>query len=128
MKPFSHSWKSSSNRRKQRQYQRNAPLHIKRTFLNAALSKELKKKHGKNNMMIHKGDKVKIMRGQFKKQIGMISRILTKKSKAIIEGIERGKKDGTKTFYPIHASNLELIELDLEDPRRKKIFSRGAKK
>lgn len=127
MKKFSNSWKASSNRRKQRKFQKNAPLHTKRKFLSAPLSKELKTKHAKNSAPLRKGDTVKIMRGQFKKQTGKIARTHLKLSKVYIEGIELTKKDGTKSQYPIHASNVQVITLTLEDQKRKKQFSRGKK-
>ncbi len=58
---FSKSWKSSKQPRKQRKYAANAPLHLKRKLLSVNLSKDLRKKYGKRNMMIRKEDVVKIM-------------------------------------------------------------------
>ncbi len=60
-KKFSDKWKASKLPRKQRKYLANAPLHIKRKFLSANLSKELRKKHGKRSIPIRKGDTVRIM-------------------------------------------------------------------
>lgn len=127
MKKWSRSWKGSKSRRKQIKYVKNAPLHIKKRFMTSTLSKELKKKHGKRNMRVRKGDKVKIMRGQFNKTTGKITRVDTKKIKTYVEGAELIKKDGSKSQYPIHPSNLMIIELNLEDKKRRSILERVEK-
>ena len=121
---FSKPWKSSKQPRKQRKYRYNAPLHIKNTFMAAHLSKELKEKHKKRNVGIRKGDKVKILRGQFKGKEGKVDRIDLKKTKVYITGIEVMKKDGTKALYPIHPSNLLILELNIDDKKRKQALQR----
>lgn len=119
MKKFSIIFRKSKQPRKQRAYRYNAPLHIRQKFIHSHLSKELREKYNKRSIGLKKGDKVKIMRGQFKGKNGSVERIDLKKSKAIITGIEFVKKDGSKTVYPIHVSNLMIIELNLEDKIRK---------
>ena len=121
---FSLSWKASKQPRKQRKYAYNAPLHIKRKMLAANLSELLKDKYKKRNIPVRKGDKVKVMRGQFRGKEGKINRVFLKKTKVYIEGIEIIKKDGTKTPYPIHPSNLMITELNLDDKYRKEALSR----
>ncbi|MBI2673347.1 50S ribosomal protein L24 [Candidatus Woesearchaeota archaeon] len=125
MKPaWSSKWKSSKKPNKQRKYRLNAPLHIKHKFLSAGLSKDLRKKYGKRSLPVRKGDKVKIMIGQFKKHVGKVSRINLKKSKVYIEGAEMVKKDGGKVLYPIYASNTEILDLNLDDKERRKMLER----
>ncbi|MAG52930.1 MAG: 50S ribosomal protein L24 [Nanoarchaeota archaeon] len=124
---FSKSWKSSKNPRKQRKYVANAPLHIKRKMLASRLSKELSKKYSRRSVGIKKGDVVKIVRGNFKNHSGKIDKVLTKKFKVHIEGIQNLKRDGNKAFYPLHPSNLIITELNLEDKKRQKIFDRTKK-
>ncbi len=67
------------------------------------------------------------MRGQFKKQTGKIMSINLKESKANVEGIQQVKRDGTKSFYPIHPSNLQIIELTTDD-KQTRIKLEGAQK
>ncbi len=122
---FSKTWKGSKQPRKQRKYRHNAPLHIKQKFMRVILSKELRKKHSKRSFGLKKGDKVKVMRGQFKKHEGKVDRIDLKKSKVYINGVEVTKKDGTKTTYPFDNSNLMITELDLDDKMRRKMLERG---
>lgn len=126
-KKFSRNWRKSKQPRKQRKYRYNAPLHIKQTFMKAHLSKELRKKYNRRSLGLKKGDKVKIMRGQFKKKIGKVDRVDLKKSYVYVTGIEVIKKDGTKTFYPLKPSNLMITELNLDDKKRQKILERKVK-
>lgn len=119
-KKFSTKWKGSIQPRKQRKYRHNAPLHIKGKFINVHLDKELAKKHSIRRIRLRVGDKVKIMRGKFKGKEGKIDMIALKNSKAIITGIEISKKEGSKTKPLIHASNLLIIELNLDDKKRLK--------
>lgn len=127
-KNFSKSWIKSKQPRRQRKYRANATLHIRHKFLGSRLSKELTEKYGKRTMPIRKNDTVKVLRGQFKGKSGKIESVDTKKSKVIITGIDVVKKDGTKTRYLIHASNLVITALSLEDKKRaKKLKKEGAK-
>lgn len=121
---WSIKWKASKKPRKQRLYRLNAPLHIKHKFLAAHLSKELRKKYGKRSIPLRKGDKIKVINGQFKKHVGKVTKVNLKKSKVHVEGADLIKKSGGKAPYPIHASNLEILELNLDDKERKKIFER----
>ena len=65
------------------------------------------------------GDKVRVQRGQFKGREGKVERVSVKDSTLIISKVEQVKKDGnTKVPYPVHASNVSIVELDLSDKRR----------
>jgi len=125
---FSNSWKSSKKPNKQVKYRANAPLHIKRKFLAARLSKELTAKHNKRSATVRKGDTVKIVRGQYKGKTAKVDHTSVKQERIFIAGTERTKIDGTKSLYPIHPSNVVIQTLVLEDKNRKKIFDRKVKK
>ena len=109
MKKFSLFWISSKKPRKQRKYRAKAPLHIKRVFLSASLGKDLQSKLGKKSAPVIVGDDVKILRGQFRSILGKVERVNYKKSKIYVKGAEVTKKDGSKSFYPIDASNVQII-------------------
>ena len=115
---FSLSWVSSKQPRKQRKYRYNAPLHIKHRFLNANLSKELRKKYGKRSLPLRKGDEVLIMRGSFSKKKGKIATIDLKRSRTTVEGINRKKIDGAKVNVYLDPSNLQIQTLNIEDSKR----------
>jgi len=127
-KKFSNSWKSSRQPRKQRKFIANAPIHTKRKLLSARLSKDLTKKYNTRNIPVRKGDKVKIVRGQYTGHLGKIDSIDITRSIIRIEGTERTKMDGTKSLYPIHPSNVIIQEMVLDDKLRKQILERKGKK
>jgi len=122
---FSTAWRASKQPRKQRKYLANAPIHIKRKMLSVNLTKELRKKYSIRNCVAVKGDVVKIMRGKFKKKQGKIVEINIKHGKVYIEGILAKKREGSSVKVPMRASNLQIIELNLE---RKRNFVKENKK
>jgi large subunit ribosomal protein L24 len=122
---FSPHWIRSKQPRKQRKYRFNAPLHIKREFFSALLSKELRKKYGTKHIIVKKGDKVKILRGQYKNKIGKVEKVNLKRERIFVQGAERTKKDGSKSFYPIHPSKVQIQEMVLDDKKRKKSLERN---
>jgi len=117
-KDFSPTWKNSTKPNKQRKYRFNAPLHIKGNFLNAHLSKELRQKYSMRSLRVRTGDRIKIMRGQFKKQEGKIEEVDVKNVKVYISKVEHTKRDGTKARYPIDPSNIMIVELNMDDKKR----------
>ena len=125
---FSKHWKASKQPRKQRKYAANAPLHLKRKLLSVNLSKELRKRFSKRNIVVRKGDTVKIMRGKFKTKSGKIIEVNVKTSKVKIEGIMVKKQDGSKVNIKMRPSNLQIIELNLEDKKRMKTTKEENKK
>ncbi len=118
-KKFSTSWKRSTQPRKQRKYRHNLPLHLKQKMLHVHLSPELRKKYEIRNILIRKGDKVRVMRGQFAKKEGVVERVNLKRERVYVNGIENIKKDGTKLLYPLNSSNLMILSFDLSDKIRK---------
>ena len=124
MKKFSKKWISSKNPSKQRKYLAKAPIHLKRKLLSVNLAKELRKKWGKRNVVLRKDDVVKIMGGKFKGKKGKVLVVKIKRQRIEIENIQKKKQDGSKSNVPIKSSNLQIIELNLEDRKRNKIFGK----
>ena len=118
MKLFSVAWKSSSKVSKQRKYRMNSALHVKRNFLAAPLAPDLKARYGTRNLTVREGDAVKIMKGEFRGVTGKINSVNLRKSTVYVDGAERVRKDGTKSFFPLRPSNLMLIEISVEDKKR----------
>ncbi len=115
---FSTSWKTSKRPGKQRRYLTRAPLHLRRKFLSANLSKELRKKYGKRNLPLRKGDVVRVMIGKFRKKTGKITGIDRKRLKVEIEGIQVKKQDGSKANVRFNPHVLQITELNAEDEKR----------
>jgi large subunit ribosomal protein L24 len=118
MTEWTKTWKASIQPRKQRAYVRNAPLHIKGDFVASHLSRELRQKHKRRAVRVRTGDKVKIMRGNFRNRTGKVERINVKEQKVYITGIEVSKRDGSKALMPVHPSNLLIQELGPSDKYR----------
>lgn len=62
---------------------------------------------------------MRIVRGQFAKKEGKVERVDTTRARVFVAGAELIKKDGAKVQYPLHPSNLLVIELELGDKERK---------
>ena len=88
----------------------------------APLSKELRTKHKRRSISVRKGDRVRVLRGEFKKRTGKIEGVNTKKYRVFVEGIERTKRDGSKMKIGIPVSKVQITELNLDDKARKMIF------
>ena len=117
-KKWSNHWKASKKPAKQRKYVKNAPLHIKSSMLVSALSKELRSKYSRRSARVTKGDKIKVMTGQYRGKEGKVDHVNVKRCEVYIAGIERTRVDGTKSLYPINPSNLMITSLNLDDKRR----------
>ncbi len=115
---WSLKWKGSKETAKQRKYLYNAPLHVKRKFLSANLSKTLRAKVGKSSLPVRLGDEVIIKRGSYKGSTGEIVSVFIKKGYVHIKGITTKKTDGTEVQVPQQPSNLQIISLNLDDAKR----------
>ena len=94
------------------------PSILKAKFLSTNLSKELRQKQGMRNLPVRKGDTVKIMRGSFKGKKGKVTKVFLKLSKVTVENIQIKKKDGSKSDVKLEPSNIQIIELNMDDKRR----------
>ena len=117
----------SSQPRKQRKFLFNAPLHLRRKILSAHLSAELRKQYKRRALALRKGDEVQIMRGKHAGKKGKVAKLDTKDYKIYLEGITAKKTVGTEVQVPIHPSKLKIINLNLDDERRRKILLRKVK-
>ena len=116
----------SSKARVQRYNQANAPLHIKRKMLSAHLSADLRKEYGKRSARVCKGDTVTIVRGNedIRGLEGKVIAVDTQTGRVAVEGVTINKADGSAEVRPIHASNLVIVKLNLDDAWRKEALSR----
>jgi len=127
-KQFSTHWKASRQTRKQRKYLANAPKNIRQKMLSSNLSKDLRKKYERRSFTLRKGDKVKVMRGEMFGKEGKINLVDVKKLRVTLEGVQETKKDGTKVNVIFNPSNLQIIELNLDDKKRIMSLSRKSNK
>ena len=112
--------------RKQRKMLYQAPKHRRQRMMKAHLSDELFGKFGIRSVTIRKGDIVKVMRGKFKGHEGKVVKVNLKNMRVAVEGVTVRKVDNKAVQYWIHPSNLMLVKLDLNDPKRKEKLYRLA--
>ena len=108
----------SKQPRKQRKALYNAPAHARGKHLSATLSKDLRADLGKRSLPVRSGDKVRVLRGDFKGHEGEVLSVDYGSYKVSIEDVTLSKPDGTTSFLPVDPSNLMIIEADLKDDRR----------
>lgn len=108
----------SKQPRKQRKALYNAPAHARGKHLSASLSKDLREKLGTRSLPLRTGDKVTVLRGDFKGHEGEVLSVDYGSYKVTIEDVTLSKPDGTATFLPVDPSNLVIIDADLDDDRR----------
>jgi large subunit ribosomal protein L24 len=110
----------SKQPRKQRLALYCAPLHKARSFLHCHLSKELRKREGKRAILVRKGDRVKVMRGENKGKNAAVVEVNYKGRKVFLEGFQvtarRTKKQALVAFEP---SNLLITELSERKKKQK---------
>ena len=103
-----------------RRAQLKAPLHIRSKFVSAHLSEELRRKYGRRSLRLRPGDTVKVMRGSYKGIQGKVQKVFPEEGRVTIEGLTREKARGDTVPVKIHASNLQIVSLNLDDKLRKK--------
>lgn len=116
----------SSKARTQRKVRANAPTHAKRKMCASHLSDELREEYGARATRVCLGDTVAVLRGDedIRGIEGKVIEVDTETGRVTIEGITMPKADGTEVARPLHASNLVITKLNMDDPWRKDSLAR----
>jgi large subunit ribosomal protein L24 len=114
----------SKQPRKQRKERFNAPLHLRQKYMHSPLSKDLRTEFKKRGAQVHKGDTVKVLRGDHAGTEGEVEAVDLKRCIIKVTGVSNFRADGTEVPRPVHPSNVVITKLNLEDGEREKIFSR----
>ena len=83
----------------------------------------------RQKMHVRRGDRVRVIRGNFAGQEGTVLRVLPKENRVVVEGVNMRKRHmrpsqaspegGIVTFEaPVHASNVMLIDPTTGEPSR----------
>jgi len=115
----------SAQPRKQRKRLYNAPLHKLPKLMSAHLSPELREKYNRRSFPVRVGDRVKILRGEFRGVEGKVTKVDRERQMVYVEDVTTKKADGTTVQRPIHVSNVMITELNLDDEYRKQALLRG---
>jgi large subunit ribosomal protein L24 len=118
------TYTKSKQPRTQRKCRIDAPLHARGKMVCSTLSDDLRQKYKKRSLPVRKGDKVKVMRGEFKNTLGEISSVDKKDYKVYVTGVTTKKVNGTEVERAIDPSNIMITELVLEDKERQETLKR----
>lgn len=108
----------SSKPSKQRKSLWEAPKHKRRHLFSTALSFDLAVKYDRKSFPLRKGDKVKVMRGDYSEMEGKVHGVDRKGFKITVDGVTKEKADGSTYFAPIHPSNVMITKLETGDKWR----------
>ncbi|HEU4605298.1 MAG TPA: 50S ribosomal protein L24 [Nitrososphaera sp.] len=96
----------------------HASKHQLDKMLGARLADELREQYKKKTLRVVKGDSVMVVRGEYKGRGGKVEDVNTERGTLHVEGMQREKIRGGQVKVPIHASNVKITGLNLEDKRR----------
>lgn len=91
-------------------------------IIGSPLSDNLRQQYSKRGTRVIKGDTVKIMRGEYSGIEGKVEKVNTRRGALSIEGIQREKIRGGNVKVQIHASNVMITGLNLDDKYRQSIL------
>ena len=115
----------SAQPRKQRKIRFDAPAHVRGDFLRAPLAKPLRDQYKRKNFRVVTGDTVKMTRGSAVGQEGVVDKVCTKSYKIWVHGVTGTKADGTEVPRPVDPSNVQIVKLNLKDPKREMKLAGG---
>ena len=101
-----------------------ASNQLRRKFLSAPLSPNLRAEHGTRSIPVVVDDTVSITKGDRKLSEGRVLRVDTSKSTVYIEGVTRTRQDGSTVQIPIRAENVMVTRINLKDQWRRRMLER----
>jgi large subunit ribosomal protein L24 len=101
---------------------------LRNTIVSSNVATSLREQYGKRSLRPIKGDTIKVLRGEYSGIEGKIEKVNTKSGTLSIEGVQREKIRGGNVKVPIHASNVQIVSLKLDDKLRLKITETKTKK
>ena len=96
----------------------HVPKHMKDKMIGASLADNLRQQYGIRSMRVIKGDSIRVLRGEYKGVEGKVESVLTKSASLHVEGVRREKIRGGSVKVSIHASNVVITGLKLDDKYR----------
>ncbi len=84
----------------------------------SSLKDNLRQQYRTRSIRVVKGDSIRVMRGEYAGVEGKVEKVNTERGTLSIEGIQREKVRGGNVKVQIHASNVIVTSLHLDDKRR----------
>jgi len=92
--------------------------HVRDAMICSSLADNLREQYARKSVRVKKGDNVRVMRGEYSGIEGKIEKVNTHRGTLAIEGVQREKVRGGNVKVQIHASNVQVIGLNLDDKLR----------
>jgi large subunit ribosomal protein L24 len=97
---------------------KHVPKHLHDARICSTLIEDLRRQYRRRNARVIKGDTVKVMRGEYTGIEGKVEKVNTDRGTLAIEGVQREKIKGGNVKVQIHASNVTIVGLNLQDRHR----------
>ena len=101
------------------------PKHILGARICSSLNDDLRKQYGRRSARVVKGDTVKVMRGEYSGIEGKVEKVKTERGTLAIEGVQREKIKGGNVKVQIHASDVTIMNFNLQDKYRQTKLQRN---
>ncbi|VVB57025.1 50S ribosomal protein L24 [uncultured archaeon] len=121
---------SSIQPRKQRKSRYDAPMHVRAKHMHVHIATELRAKLGvsRRSIQLHKGDKVRLRRGDEAGKMGAVMEVDCKHRVVYAEGFVNKTARGVEKLKALQPANLEIVDGDFAKKDRAAILARGKKK
>ena len=96
-------------------------------MLSAHLSVDLSGKYRSRRVPLRTGDRVRVMRGEFRGLEGKVERVDYSTGRVFVEGMTREKAAGVSSKFPVHSSKVLVMDLNLSDKWRSGLLNEKAK-
>ncbi|MEM2929359.1 MAG: 50S ribosomal protein L24 [Thermoproteota archaeon] len=91
------------------------------------LSRELRGKYGFRSLPVRAGDRVMIIRGDYKGVEGDVNRVDRARGRVYVSGVYRENARGEQRLIPIPVASVILVKVDDKDKWRKRLIERKLK-
>jgi len=88
------------------------------------LSRELREKYGFRSLPVRTGDRVMIIRGDYKGVEGDVSRVDRARGRVYVSGVYRENARGEQRLVPIPLNSVILVKIDDKDKWRQRLMER----
>lgn len=105
--------------RKQRKFRYTAPIHTRRRWVSAPLSRELRRRYGRRQLTVRQGDTVLVTGGSFEGREERVAKVDVRSGTVTLDNVTLKKADQKLKELPLRPSHLVLTRLNLADPWRR---------
>lgn len=91
------------------------------------LSRELRAKHGFRSLPVRTGDRIMIVKGDYKGVEGDVNRVDRVRGRVYVSGVYRENARGEQRLVPIPLNSVILVKIDEKDKWRQRVLERKRK-